>query len=355
MPREGVVLRSISSFYEVLCEGSLVTCQVRGRLKKEKVRVLIGDRVRIEEAEKKENQSAMITEVLPRRALLRRPLLANVDRLIIVFATDRPPFNPRLLDRFLILAATNEVQPVICFNKIDLVDEERLREISRPYQELGYPVIQTAAKLGIVKELLPWIEGKLSVFAGPSGVGKSKILSKLCPGLELVSGEVSEKLGRGTHTTRHASLYPVVGGLVADTPGFSLLEFEGVTGFAGYAGITPEALGWLYPEMAPHIPECKLSKCLHHLEPQCAVKEKSKISPERYANYLLFLQELMGIEQKQQSTSFKVDQTMKNAGERQIIRLGSEARMESRQQINQHLRALAETAEEDSDLDENEE
>lgn len=335
---EGIVVRKIAGFYGVLVDEEEITCRARGRIKKEKVKILVGDHVRVEE----EENGSVIAEVLQRRNLLPRPPIANVDQLIIVFAADRPAFNPRLLDRFLILAEAYSIPPLICINKIDLVDDARLEEIVAPYESIGYPVVKTAAKQGNVEELRPYLLETLSVFAGPSGVGKSKILSQLRPGLELVSAEVSEKIGRGRHTTRHAVLYPVLGGLVADTPGFSFLEFD---------GIAPEMLAWYYPEMRPFIPQCKLSKCLHRTEPQCAVKEQANVNPERYEHYLAFLDELMEQYARSLNTSSKVEEAVKQTGERRIIRLGAEARQGSRQQIKTRLRELADSADIDDDSD----
>lgn len=332
------VIKRISNYYHVLSDGQEFICQVKGRLKKERVQVFIGDRVLLGDVE---GDTAQIVEVLPRQKELNRPPIANVDQIVLVFATDRPMLSPKLVDRFLLLAEAQGIPPIICLNKVDLVSPEQIEEILAPYKELGYPIVQTAAKLGQVDELKSLFENKLTVFAGPSGVGKSKLLNALQPGLELVSGEVSEKIGRGRHTTRYATLYPLFGGLVADTPGFSHLEFS---------GIEPEELAWYYPEMRPFIPECKLSKCLHHQEPQCSVKEKANIHSSRYDNYLEFLEELIALHLQQQSTSQKVESIVKKTGERRLLRLGQEPRVESRQKLNQRLRELAETVErEESD------
>jgi hypothetical protein len=187
-----------------------------------------------------------------------------------------------------------------------------------------------------VADLLALLPGKVSVFAGPSGVGKSSLLNRLDPKLELKAAEVSHRLGRGRHTTTYASLYPVGGGLVADTPGYSHLEFP---------PLDPAQLGWLFPEMAPFASDCHLSDCLHDSEPGCTVKARARISPERYDSYLRFLQELVAARREAQARSHKVESAVKTTGGplagKRLVRIDAEQRESSRRTVKQRLAELA--------------
>lgn len=335
MARIGSVVRRISNVYWVRVDDVEYACQTRARLKKEQADVRIGDRVRIAEIDEV-NRRGVVVEVLPRRATLSRPPIANVDQVLVVFAASQPEFSPLLLDRFLVLAAISEIPAVVVINKSDLVSPEELERITRPYRDIGYRVVTTSAVAGEVNDLLAILPGKVSVFAGPSGVGKSSLLNCLDPRLSLRSAEVSQRLGRGRHTTTYAALYPVAGGLVADTPGYSHLEFP---------PLAPEQLGWLYPEMAPHIADCRLSDCLHDSEPGCAVKERAKIWPSRYESYLHFLQELVCMRREALARSRKVESAVKTTGGpiagKRLVRIDADRREDSRRVVKQRLAELA--------------
>lgn len=335
MSSVGTVVRRISNVYWVRADDTDYACQLRARLKKEQVSVRIGDRVRIAELDQA-NRAGVVVEVLPRSTSLSRPPIANVDQILIVFAAAQPEFSPLLLDRFLVLAGINDIPACVVINKCDLVPEPALDEIVRPYRDIGYKVVATSAVAGRVDDLLSLLPGKVSVFAGPSGVGKSSLLNRLDPHLSLKAAEVSHRLGRGRHTTTYASLYPVAGGLVADTPGYSHLELP---------PLDPDQLGWLFPEMAPYIADCRLSDCLHASEPGCAVKEKASVSPSRYESYLRFLQELVYLRREAQARSRKIESAVKttggpNAGKR-LVRIDADRREDSRRTVNQRLAELA--------------
>jgi ribosome biogenesis GTPase len=351
-PDAPTVVRRIGSYYYVRHRGLEYACKLRARLSKEKVQVAIGDRVMLDELDETQ-KTAWIVDVAPRFNLLPRPTLANVDQVVIVMAADAPPFSPLTLDRFLTLAAQSGIAAVVCVNKRDKVSAERLHEMISPYEKAGYPVVTTAAKSQEVAELWHVLENRVSVLAGPSGVGKSSLLNALQPGLELKANEVSEKLGRGRHTTTFASLYALNGpegeALVGDTPGYSHLDF---------GTLAPTALGWLFPEMAPHIPHCRFPDCLHREEPDCAVKAHAAMTPERYASYLRFLDELLATEKRLSETSIKVEEAVKfkSAGggtDKKLVKLGVVARTDSRRVAKQKLAGfdMDDLEAEDADLE----
>lgn len=339
-PDAPTVIRRIGSYYYVRHHGHEYACRLRARMKKEKVHVAIGDRVTLEEVDDV-HRSAWIVDVEPRFNLLPRPTLANVDQVVIVMAADAPAFSPQTLDRFLVLAAQSGIDAVVCINKRDRVSVERLHEMVAPYEGAGYPVVTTTAKGREVSELWRVLENRVSVLAGPSGVGKSSLLNALQPGLELKANEVSEKLGRGRHTTTFASLYVLQGpdgeALVGDTPGYSHMDF---------GALPPTELGWLFPEMKPHIPHCRFPDCLHREEPDCAVKTHAAMPPERYASYLRFLEEVLATEKRLSDTSIKVEETVKrkSAGggvEKKLVKLGVVARTDSRRVAKQKLAGIS--------------
>lgn len=281
---EGVVIKAYSGYYYVQQQEKLWTCRLRGKFRLEKQEVLVGDRVKIKPAD---NDTGVVYEVMPRSSKLVRPPVANVEQAIITFAVQNPEPNLNLLDRFLVLAEEAGVTPIICLNKGDLLTGAPPSWFSI-YRAIGYQVILTSAKESQgIEQLKQLLIGKISVFAGPSGVGKSSLLNAIQPGLKLQTGEISQKLKRGRHTTRHVELLPLQGGgLVADTPGFSNLYLPTVT-----AG----ELIHLFPEMAPYAGQCRFNSCSHSKEPDCAVKEAVKtghISERRYHSYIHLATEL---------------------------------------------------------------
>ncbi|MHB0885233.1 MAG: ribosome small subunit-dependent GTPase A [Bacillota bacterium] len=279
----GRVIASHSNFYEVQVGGAVYRCRPRGRFKLEGTRVLAGDMVVFRESGAGEGY---IEVVEPRRVELTRPPIANVDQAVVVFTLVQPDKNYALVDRFLVMAENKGLTVILCLNKCDLVPEDEVSESVRYYRAAGYEVIPVSARAAInLDDLRRALAGKVSVLAGQSGVGKSTILNRVVPGAELVTGGLSRKAQRGTHTTRHVSLLDTGGGLVADTPGFTHIEL---------GEIRPNQLAVDFPEFEKHGGKCRFAGCLHDREPGCAVKEAvaaGAIAAERYQHYLDFLGE----------------------------------------------------------------
>lgn len=281
---EGVVVRSYGGFWYVWEGSAVLECSLRGRFRYEKRHVLVGDKVLVRA---EGGGKGVIEEILPRCNALTRPPIANVDQAVIVFAVREPDPSPQLLDRMLLVAEINRVRPLICFNKADLAAGGQVELLSR-YQNLYRTVLTSATRGEGLDLLLGMLKGSTSVFAGPSGVGKSTILNSILPGVRLKTGELSAKLKRGRHTTRHVELIPLPGGgFVADTPGFSVLDLPAVE---------PAELSGYFPEMAALAGRCRFADCLHRQEPGCAVRAAvagGSICGERYRHYLEFLEEVM--------------------------------------------------------------
>ncbi|MGP3560905.1 ribosome small subunit-dependent GTPase A [Geobacillus sp. BK01] len=284
---EGQIIKALSGFYYVLSEGNVFQCRGRGVFRKQKVTPLVGDRVVFTATSETEGY---ILDIRERQNELIRPPVANVEQAILVFSAVSPDFSAKLLDRFLVLIESKEIAPVIVISKMDLLDGEGKETIARyvhDYRRIGYEVIETSAVTrGGLDELATLLYGRISVFAGQSGVGKSSLLNALCPDLQLKTGDISSHLGRGKHTTRHVELLEVAGGLVADTPGFSALEFD---------EIELDELPNYFPEFRAYGEGCKFRGCLHIAEPKCAVREAAAagdIAPYRYDHYLSFVAEM---------------------------------------------------------------
>ena len=284
---EGKIIKALSGFYYVFSKDQIVQCRGRGIFRKNKITPLVGDEV-VFQAEN--DIEGYLMEVKERKNELVRPPIANVDQAILVFSAVEPSFSTTLLDRFLVLIEFNRIRPIICMTKMDLANEDEKREIehyAQEYRNVGYNVLLTSSETEEgIKELLPFLKEGISVFAGQSGVGKSSLLNVLRPDLSIKTNEISSHLGRGKHTTRHVELIPIDTGLVADTPGFSSLEFT---------DIEPEELGFCFPDIQKLSEECKFRGCFHVSEPKCAVKkskEDGELPAYRYEHYLEFLQEI---------------------------------------------------------------
>ncbi|RTR35538.1 ribosome small subunit-dependent GTPase A [Robertmurraya yapensis] len=285
---EGKIIKALAGFYYVLTdENRVIQCRGRGVFRKNKVSPLVGDEV-VFQAEN--DREGYILEIKDRKNELVRPPIANVDQAILIFSAVEPDFSTTLLDRFLVLIEFNRIRPIICVSKIDLTTEEernRIEAYAADYEKAGYKVILTSSVTEDgIKQLLPLLEGGISVFAGQSGVGKSSLLNVLKPDLELETNEISTHLGRGKHTTRHVELIEIGAGLVADTPGFSSLEFT---------ELEVEDLNYCFPDIEETSEKCKFRGCLHMQEPKCAVKqavEDGEIPQYRYEHYKVFLQEI---------------------------------------------------------------
>lgn len=284
---EGRIIKALSGFYYVQTKKSVFACKGRGVFRKRKINPLVGDFVRFDITNEAEGY---ITEVKSRMNELVRPPIANVDQALIVSSAKMPAFSTLLLDRFLVLIESKDIQPIIFITKIDTLTEAEEQKISayrEDYEKIGYPVEFVVAKEGSeLTQLTHYFSNKVSVITGQSGVGKSSILNALNPSLFIETDEISTSLGRGKHTTRHVELVQIADGLVADTPGFSVLDFS---------DIEQEELADCFPEMREQKERCKFRGCLHHKEPSCAIKEsveQGEIKRYRYDNYLNFLEEI---------------------------------------------------------------
>lgn len=285
---QGKIVKGIAGFYYVhVVESGIYECKAKGIFRKEKIKPLVGDNVCIEVLDETE-KTGNITEILPRNNTLIRPAVANVDQALVIFAVNRPKPNFNLLDRFLLMMAYQEVETVICFNKQDIASPEEKEELRRIYGDCGSRILFTSARAGEgVEEVLSVLRGKTTTVAGPSGVGKSTLINLLCPEALMETGEISRKIDRGKHTTRHSELFYVEGQTyLMDTPGFSSLLLP---------NLEKEELKEYFPEFLNYEPDCRFNGCMHVHEPDCGVKEaleKGLISSRRYQSYLEFLEEL---------------------------------------------------------------
>ncbi len=276
--RTGRIIRSLSGFYEVQTADGPVTCRARGSLRRSREIPLTGDLVEITV----ERGKGMVEKLLPRQNSFVRPAVANVDALVVFAANVNPVTEPFLIDRVAAIAGDQDVPVYLCVNKCDL---DPAQDLVRIYTRAGFPVIRCSAETGEgVEQLRELIRGKLTAFTGNSGVGKSSILNRLCPELALATGEVSEKLGRGRHTTRHVELYSLgEDTYVADTPGFSSFDTDQMD------VMLKENLQFAFPDFGPYIGKCQFHDCTHRKEPGCTVTgalAAGDIEPTRYDSYL---------------------------------------------------------------------
>ena len=271
---QGTIMKALSGFYYVQTPEGLLTCKARGLFRKAGITPLVGDLVAVE--------LDVITEIAPRKNCFIRPAIANLDLLIIVAADTIPVTEPFLIDRVTAIAGNQNVDVLLCINKTDLADGDRLVQI---YRQAKIPLICTSARTGEgIDALRQAIAGKICAFTGNSGVGKSSILNALEPGMMQQVGEVSEKLGRGRHTTRHVELYPLsCGAVVADTPGFSAFDTERMD------LVLKDHLQYAFSDFAPYLGKCRFHDCTHQKEPGCAVRSAvacGEIAPSRYESYI---------------------------------------------------------------------
>ena len=284
----GKIIKGIGGFYYVVCENGITyECKAKGIFRNRKIKPLVGDNVEIDILDDEKNLGN-IEDILPRFNWLNRPAVANVDQTVIIFAVSAPEPNFNLLDRFLINMEQHEIPTVICFNKVDLEGFRQSEDICRSYTKSGYEVLFISAESGYeIDTLEAVIKGKTTVFAGPSGVGKSSTLNSLFPDANVQIGGLSEKIQRGKHTTRHSELMFVDDDTyIMDTPGFSSLYTE---------GIEADDLKLYFPEIAAYSGNFKFNMCNHISEPGCLVKEAVKdgrISKMRYDDYVMIYNEL---------------------------------------------------------------
>ncbi|MGO4541015.1 ribosome small subunit-dependent GTPase A [Paenibacillus sp. 2TAB19] len=293
----GTIVKALSGYYYVRAEGvstdtAPVQCRARGIFKKRGISPLVGDEVLYSMTD---NGEGTVEEVMPRSTELIRPPVANIDLAILVFSVTEPALNLQLLDKFLVHIEHAGIEPVLCLSKQDLENDGMETEeaqlaassVNRIYRSIGYEVFGTSSRKGEgIEALHERLKGHLAVFAGQSGVGKSSLLNAIVPGLTLETNEISNRLGRGKHTTRHVELIAIGGGYVADTPGFSQLDF---------AELGIEDLSYCFVEMRHLASDCKFRGCTHLHEPGCAVLaavDKGEIERSRYDNYVLFMNEM---------------------------------------------------------------
>ncbi|MBM7608311.1 ribosome biogenesis GTPase [Lysinibacillus composti] len=285
---QGQIRKALSGYYYVYQEGQLIQCRGRGVFRNRGEAPLVGDFV---DYTKEGESDGYVMKIHPRKNELVRPPIANIDQALLVFSVKEPDFNTILLDRFLVVLESFQVNPIICLTKTDLLngeDREKLQTYIDDYRQIGYKVIETFKNdVSLIEQLQPVLEEKTTVLAGQSGVGKSTLLNTLIPDLNLKTNDISQSLGRGKHTTRHVELIEVAGGLLADTPGFSSFDFD---------TIEKEELTACFPELARISESCKFRGCLHLKEPKCAVKEaveSGEIRSYRFEHYHQILQEII--------------------------------------------------------------
>lgn len=287
---EGRIVKGIAGFYDVYVEDrGLVECRAKGIFRKDGIKPLVGDAVRLTVTDAAKAKG-IIQEINTRASSLIRPEVANVDQVLLLFAYLAPRPNLNLLDKFLVSMERQGIPALLCFNKTDLATQEERNEIRDIYAGCGCTLAEISAASGEgVEKLHELLEGKTTALAGPSGVGKSTLTNALCPDAGMETGEISQKLERGKHTTRHSELLRLGNKTyLMDTPGFSALLLD---------AISHEELGKYYREFYPYEGECRYQPCSHIHEPECGVRravEEEKIHPKRYESYRQLYEELKG-------------------------------------------------------------
>lgn len=289
---QGRIIKALAGFYYVESDGQVYQTRARGNFRKKGQTPYVGDWV---EFTAEENSEGYILSIAPRKNSLVRPPIVNIDQAVVIMSAKEPDFNSNLLDRFLVLLEYKKIHPIIYISKTDLLENgDEPADFQQVYRAIGYDFVTSK------EELLPLLTGKVTVFMGQTGVGKSTLLNKIAPDLQLETGEISDSLGRGRHTTRAVSFYNLNGGKIADTPGFSSLDYE---------VSTAEELNQAFPEIDEVSKDCKFRTCTHTHEPACAVKpavEAGEIATFRFENYLQFLSEIENRRETYKKTAKKL-------------------------------------------------
>ena len=288
---QGKIVKGISGFYYVHVVGTgIYECKAKGVFRNRKVKPLVGDNVEIVVLDE-EKHLGNVEEILPRKNELIRPAVSNIDMALVIFAAAKPDPNFNLLDRFLCMMEYQKVPVTICFNKCDLASEEEKENLQKIYAPAGYDILFTSVKTGEnIDRLKALLAEKTTTVAGPSGVGKSSLVNELQTDVRMQTGAISDKIGRGKHTTRHSEIISIgQDTYIMDTPGFSSMDLP---------GFEKEDLWTCYPEFVPYEPECRFIGCSHIGEPDCGVKNalaEGKISRVRYDNYVMLYDEMKNI------------------------------------------------------------
>ena len=281
---EGKIIKGIGGFYYVKTKEGVIECKARGKFRHKDMKPMVGDNVDISVS----NGKGVIEDIHDRSSELIRPTVANVTQAFVVFAIKNPDINFDLLNRFLILCEYNNIKAIVCLNKVDLASEEEKEEVKKKINDIGYDVLFINAKKGLGIELLKerLIDNE-TVLCGPSGAGKSTLINTLINRTHMETGVVSEKIGRGKHTTRHSELIEIENGYLVDSPGFSNIDIS---------FMNKDELRYCFPEFEEYNHNCKFRGCLHNKEPECAVKnalQENKINETRYNFYIRILEELL--------------------------------------------------------------
>lgn len=281
---EGKIIKGIGGFYYVKTKEEVIECKARGKFRHKDMKPMVGDNVIINVS----NGKGVIEDILERSSELIRPTVANVTQAFVVFAIKNPDINFDLLNRFLILCEHNNIKSIVCLNKEDLATNEEKEEVKKKINDIGYDVLFINAKKAIGIELLKErLESEVTVLCGPSGAGKSTLINTLIDRSHMETGAVSDKIGRGKHTTRHSELIEIENGYLVDSPGFSNIDIS---------FIDKDELRYCFPEFEEYNHNCKFRGCIHNKEPQCAVKaavHEGKINEYRYSFYIRILEELL--------------------------------------------------------------
>ncbi|MGE4589396.1 MAG: ribosome small subunit-dependent GTPase A [Acidaminococcaceae bacterium] len=288
---QGRIVKNYMGYYYVeTVTHEIITCKVKGKMKQNRFSLCTGDYVKFEVT----GSEGMITDILPRKNFLLRPTVANIDLVVVTVSCSNPDFSFLITDKLLALAEIARIPGIICLTKVDIAPDGLIEKCRALYEKIGYRVFPVSAKAEIgIEELRAEVSEKLTVFAGPSGVGKSSTLNAIDPSLNLVTGHVSEKIGRGRHTTRFAHFIPFAGGYLADTPGFGNLNMEDVE-----SDTLPKA----FREFTKYAHNCRFTTCSHTHEPNCAVKEAVEtgdIALSRYNSYTSIMQEILTKKEKE--------------------------------------------------------